>query len=107
MFGGGVGGGGDRQTAGYLGPKSLDKVVSAATDPDDDDDEEDDHHSALSASKREGGPTLFGGGAWENPEGVARIEGAFSALTPSMWPEDADSKVGFLTGNGKPWMGQL
>ena len=101
MFGGG--GGGDRQTAGYLGPKSLDQVVSAATDPDEDDDEEVDHRAVLSASKREGGSALFGGGAWENPEGVARIEGAFSALTPSMWPEeDVDSKGRFLTGNDKP-----
>ena len=90
LFGNG-GARGDHHAAGYLGPKSLDQIVSAVTDPDDDDEEDDD--PTLDGSKRDGASRLFGG-AWENPEGVERIEGAFSALTPSMWPENTDHKEG-------------
>ena len=95
LFGSG-GARGDHHAAGYLGPKSLDQIVSAVTDPDDDDDEEDDDPT-LDGSKRDGASRLFGG-AWENPEGVERIEGAFSALTPSMWPENTEHKEGLITG---------
>ena len=99
MFGGGGGARGDHHAAGYLGPKSLDKIVSAVADPDDDDDDEADDDPALDGSKRDNGMSRLFGGAWENPEGVERIEGAFSALTPSMWPENTERKGGgLLTG---------
>ena len=92
MFDSGGGVRGDRNAAGYLGPKSLDQIVSAVADPDDDDEEDDD--PATDGSKRDDGVSRLFGGAWENPEGVERIEGAFSALTPSMWPENTDHKEG-------------
>ena len=99
MFGSGGGGArtrGDHHAAGYLGPKSLDRIVSAVTDPDDDDDDEEDDDLALNDPKRDNdGVSRLFGGAWENPEGVERIEGAFSALTPSMWPENTEHKEGF------------
>ena len=96
MFGGGGSRGGDHHAAGYLSrQQNADKIVSAVTDPDDDDDEDDD--PALDGSRGDGVSGLFGG-AWENPEGVERIEGAFSALTPSMWPENTEHKGGLLTG---------
>ena len=96
MFGGGGSRGGDHHAAGYLSrQQNADKIVSAVTDPDDDDDEDDD--PALDSSRGDGVSGLFGG-AWENPEGVERIEGAFSALTPSMWPENTEHKEGLITG---------
>ncbi len=78
MFGEGKGGM-DPETSGYLGPASLDKVVSAVNDDDVDEDEEEEAY-------RKANPDLIGG-AWESPEGVASTEGPFSALTPSMRPD--------------------
>ena len=97
MFGGS--GGGD--PSGYLGPASIDKVVPAATDPDDDD--EDDREEAED-EERGKKASLFMGGMWENPEGVAGVEGAFSALTPSMWPDSLRLKEDQV---GYEWLGEV
>lgn len=40
-----------------------------------------------------GGTVLLGDiAAWENAEGMTSVEGAFSALTPSMWPDSSRLK---------------